>query len=148
MPSSTYSFKEVQAAIVGPGGFINLGNSAGPSEEGISVEASGEIDTMTVGADGSGMHSLSANTSGRITCRFLKTSPTNALLSAMYALQTSSGAQHGQNTITVVDSNRGDVITCRQAAFSKAPPLSYGAQAGMVEWEFNAIQIDRTLGGI
>jgi hypothetical protein len=148
MASITYSFKDVQCAITGPGGVINLGAGAGPADEGITFESSGDIDTMTIGADGSGMHSLSADKSGRVIVRLLKTSPTNALLSLMYAFQTSSAAQHGQNTIALVDSNRGDAVTCRQVAFAKAPPLAYGKEAGILEWDFNAVQIDRALGGL
>lgn len=144
--STTYSFKDVQAAITGPGGVINLGDGSGASDEGITIDPSADVDIMTMGADGSGQHSLVADKSGRLVVRLLKTSPTNALLSAMLAFQRSSAAQHGQNTITIVDSNRGDVITARQAAFAKQPPLQYGKEAGMVEWEFNAVQIDVTLG--
>jgi hypothetical protein len=146
MASLTYSFKDVQCAITGPGGVITLSNGA--ADEGISIESSADIDTMVIGADGTGMHSLSADKSGHVTVRLLKTSPTNALLSLMYAFQTSSAAQHGQNTIALVDSNRGDVVTCKQVAFAKAPPLMYGKDAGTNEWHFNAVQIDRTLGGL
>lgn len=148
MAKLTYSFKDIQAAIVGPGGIINLGDGSGPSTEGITVDPAGDINTMTVGADGSAMHSLSADRSGRVTVRFLKTSPTNALLMAMYTFQISSGSSHGQNTLTITDSNRGDVMTCQQVAFKKAPALTYATEAGMVEWEFDAGRIDRVLGGL
>ena len=43
---STYSFLDVQATIVGPGGAFSLGSGAGVAEEGISIEPTGEIDTM------------------------------------------------------------------------------------------------------
>lgn len=142
----TYSFLDVVAAITGPGGVINLGTGAGISDEGITVDPTGEINTMQVGADGEGQHSLHADKSGRLVVRLLKTSPTNALLMAMYNFQTGSAATHGQNTISVVDSNRGDAITCRQVAFTKVPSLSYGKEAGMNEWEFSAVRIDRGLG--
>lgn len=145
---STYSFLNVQAGLVGPGGVVNLGAGAALADEGISINWLGEVDTMTIGADGEGMHSLRADKSARVTLRFLKTSPTNAILSLMFNFQRSSAAQHGQNTITIVDSVRGDVITCRQAAFAKTPDLSYAADAGMVEWEFNVVKADLTLGGI
>jgi len=148
MASSTYSFKDVQAAITGPGGVINLGSGSGAAEEGLAIDSSTEIDNMLIGADGLGQHSLSADRSGRVTVRLLKTSPTNALLSLMFNFQTSSAAQHGQNTITIVDSNRGDVITCTQVAFAKAPSIAYGKEAGMLEWDFTAVQINRTLGGL
>lgn len=147
MAKIVYSFKDVKAAITGPGGLINLGTSAGPAPEGITVDPKGDINTMTIGADGSGMHSLSADRSGTITVRFLKTSPTNALLMAMYNLQIASGSTHGQNTITISDVARGDVITCENVAFRKAPPINYAVEGGSVEWEFDAIRITRTLGG-
>jgi hypothetical protein len=142
----TYSFLDVVATLVGPGGFVSLGSGAGASEEGISIDPTTEIDSMQIGADGQGMHSLHADKSGKVVVRLLKTSPTNAVLASMYAFQTASGATHGQNTITVVDSSRQDVITCRQVAFAKAPPLAYGKEAGLIEWEFNAVAIDRALG--
>lgn len=148
MSGNTYSFLSIVAGLTGPGGVINLASGAGVSEEGITIDPSTEINTMSIGADGSGMHSLHADRSARITMRFLKVSPTNALLSAMFAFQTSSPAQHGQNTISIVDSVRGDVITCRQVAFTKAPPLTYAKEAGFVEWEFSAVQVDRTLGAL
>lgn len=144
--NNVYSFLNFQCAITGPGGSVNLGNGSGAAEEGISFTPTNEINTMQIGADGAGQHSLHADKSGRITIRLLKTSPTNKQLSAMYAAQTSSGASHGQNTITGVDSIRGDSITCTQVAFKKAPDLTYGKEAGLNEWEFDAVTIDRTLG--
>lgn len=147
MAKLTYSFKEVVCAIVGPGGVISLGNGAGPAQEGITFTPKGDINTMTVGADGSGMHSLHQDRSGSATMRFLKTSPTNALLMLMYNLQTASGAAHGQNTITLTDTNRGDNVTCEQVAFRKAPDLNFGTEAGIVEWEFDVVTMTRTLGG-
>lgn len=148
MASNTYSFKDIQAAIVGPGGAINLGDGSGAAEEGITIEYSADVDGMLIGADGSGQHSLSMDRSGQITVRLLKTSPTNALLSAMMEFQRSGGSTHGQNTITVIDSNRGDVITARQVAFARRPALTYAKEAGINEWVFNSVQIDPTLGGL
>src|SRR5690349_2622434 len=97
--SRTYSFLNVQATIAGPGGNFNLGNGAGASEEGITVEPAGDKSTMTIGADGSGMHSLHADKSGTVMVRLLKTSPQNAKLQAMYDLQTADSRLHGQNVI-------------------------------------------------
>lgn len=144
--SNVYSFLNFQCALNGPGGSINLGQGSGAAEEGITFTPNGEISSMVIGADGSGQHSLHADKSGKVTIRLLKTSPTNKLLSAMYAAQTASGASHGQNTISGTDTLRGDSITASQCAFSKAPDLTYGKEAGFLEWEFMAIAIDRTLG--
>lgn len=141
-----YSFKNVQCAITGPGGSINLGDGSGATDEGITFSPTGEINTMTIGADGSGQHSLHGDRSGKVMVRLLKTSPTNKQLSAMYAAQTSNGAAHGQNTISLTDTLRGDSVTATQVAFQKAPDISYGKEAGFVEWDFAAVVIDRILG--
>lgn len=145
--ANTYSFTEVMGALVGPGGAINLGSGSGAAEEGITFEWAGDINTMMIGADGSGMHSLHADRSGIVTIRLLKTSPTNSLLSAMMEFQRSSAASHGQNTITIADKLRGDVITARQCAFQRTPGLNYGKDAGIVEWSFASVNITATLGG-
>lgn len=147
MPSlNTYSFLDVNAAIVGPGGAFGIGAGAGADEEGITVEPSAEIDIMKVGADGSPMHSLNADKSGKITVRLLKTSPTNSLLSTMQALQRSSGSLHGQNTITIVNTVSGDTITGQLAAFAKQPTIKYAKEGDMLEWEFNCGIVDMGLG--
>lgn len=143
---ATYSFKDVQASLVGIGGSINLGAGAATAEEGITIAATGDKNTMTIGADGQGMHSLHADNSGSVTVRLLKTSPVNAQLQTMFNLQTLSSATHGKNVITVRDSARGDAIVCTGVAFKKAPDISYAKEGGTVEWGFDAISIVRVLG--
>lgn len=143
---NTYSFLDVNASLVGPGAGFSIGSGAGIAEEGISVEPSEEVDQMTIGADGSAMHSLSANKSGKVMVRLLKTSPTNALLGAALAFQRSSGQNHGINTLTIVNSVTGDSIVCQQVAFAKVPVITYSKNGAMNEWDFNAGSIDVGLG--
>lgn len=145
---STYSFLDVHAALTGPGGSINLGQGAAVSEEGITIEAAEDIDGMVVAADGTPMHSLHANKSGTVTVRLLKTSPINAKLSALYAFQTASAANHGQNVISLTNSQTNDSVTCQKVAFKRGVPLTYAKDGGMNEWTFNAGIIDRTLGSV
>jgi len=145
---STYSFLDVNAALVGPGGSVNLGQGAGASEEGITIEPSDDIDSMTIGADGTPMHSLHANKSGTVTVRLLKTSPVNQKLALLYSLQTAGAASHGQNTISIANVHTQDVITCQLVAFKRAPTITYAKEGGMNEWVFNAGIIDRTLGAV
>jgi hypothetical protein len=143
---STYSFLDCVAAINGPGGSFSLGNGAGNSEEGITVAMGEDKNTMTIGADGSGMHSLHAGKSGTVTIRLLKTSPTNKKLMEMYNYQTSSSANHGQNNISVRNPVRGDSATCREAAFKKMPDFVNAKDGGTVEWSFDTVYIDEKLG--
>ena len=126
----SYSFLDVQASIYGPGGNVSLaGDEAGVEQGGITVTPAGERSKMTVGADGSVMHSLLGDKSGTVSVKLLKTSSVNAALQIMYNLQTTTGAQHGMN-----------------CAFAKQPAITYGTDAGAVEWTFNAGSISFLLG--
>lgn len=142
----TYSFQTIVAAIFGPGGSINLANGAGAAEEGITIEPVNDKNTMTIGAGGEGMHSLSADDSSTITVRLLKTSPVNAVLQIMYNLQTAAVILHGRNVITVRDIARGDAITLTGVAFKKRPTMTYAKDGGMIEWTFDAIKTDTIIG--
>lgn len=146
MAGNVYSFSNITAGIIGPGVIANLGDGAAVSDEGIEIAYAGDINAMTIGADGEGMHSLSADRSGTITVNLLKTSPMNKVLSAAVAFQRSTPASHGQNTITIVDKLRGDVITAQGCAFRRVPDVSYGKEARMVAWQFDSLKIETTLG--
>ena len=68
------SFLDVQASIYGPGGNVSLaGEEAGVEQCGITVTPAGERSKMTVGADGSVMHSLLGDKSGTVSVKLLKT---------------------------------------------------------------------------
>lgn len=146
MAKVTYSFLEVLAGLVGPGGAVPLASGSGADQEGITIDSSAEISTMQVGADGFGQHSLGADRSGHIVVRLLRMSPVNAVLMGMYNFQTASAGNHGQNIITITDKIKGDVVTCEQVAFTKAPTMNFGKEAGTVEWQFAAVRITRALG--
>lgn len=143
---ATYSFQDVVAAIAGPGGSINMAAGAAVAEEGITIEAVADKNTMTIGADGRGMHSLAANEASTVTVRLLKTSPVNAQLQMMYNLQTKSSLTHGKNVITVRDVVRGDSITLTQVAFKKRPAINYAKDGGLNEWAFDAVKTTQILG--
>lgn len=143
---ATYSFLEVNAAIDGPGGNIQLGNGAGVSEEGISVERVEDANTMVTGSDGTPMHSLHAADAGTIRVRLLKISPTNALLNNMMNFQRLAASRHGRNTVSVRDTHRGDVVLCTDVAFTGPPALTWAKVGQMLEWTFHAGHVDPTIG--
>lgn len=145
---ATYSFLDVMASLVGPGGAINLGQGAAAAEEGIDVDPSEDIGSMTIGADGTPMHSLHANKSGTVTVRLLKTSPVNQKLMQMYSFQTASGSNYGQNTISIGNTTMQDAITCQLVGFKRVPKIAYAKEGGTNEWVFNAGIIDRALGSL
>ena len=145
MANPSYSFLDVQCSLAGPGGALNL-SEGGIADEGITIAMSDDKTSMVTGADGSGMHSLHAAKSGRITVRLLKNSPKNAALVSLYNFQSTSSAYTGQNTITLSNPIWGDNFSCRQVAFAKLPDNVNAKDGGMMEWTFNAIYIDQKLG--
>ena len=142
----TYSFLNVKASITGPNGVFSLGDGAGVSDEGITLEFIEAKNTMVVGADGSYMHSLHASKGGKATVRLLKNSPTNALLSAMYNADTTDPSSHGQNVIAVSDLLALDIAACGGCAFERHPNLVYSKDGQMLEWTWNVGQLDIMLG--
>lgn len=142
----TYSFLDVNCGMIGPGLALDLSTGAGLAQEGISFAWNAEIGTTTIGADGQGMQTLKADKSGTITVRVLKSSPVNQQLAAALALQRTSSSLHGQNTITLVDRNKGDNVTAQNVAFQRVPNLDFGAEAQIVEWSFTAVTMDMALG--
>ncbi|EMB6251746.1 TPA: DUF3277 family protein [Serratia marcescens] len=143
---STYSFLDYSASIVGPGGAFDLGYGSGNAEEGMTVTMVEAKNTMTIGADGSVMHSLHAGKGGTITVTLLKTAPTNAKLSAMYNAQSLSSASWGNNVIVMRNSASNDVCTARSVAFQKIPDWQNAKDGGTVSWVFDAGLVDQLLG--
>ncbi|KVU48224.1 hypothetical protein WK69_10980 [Burkholderia ubonensis] len=143
---ATYSFQDVAATIVGPGGAFSLGYGEATAEEGITIARAGDKNTMTIGSDGEGMHSLHADKSGQITLRYLKTAPINAKLMALYSAQSLDSRLWGKNLIEVRQTAAGDVTTARSCAFKKAPDLKYAKEGDILEWVFDCIKIDGLLG--
>lgn len=142
----TYSFLDVTATLVAAGASIDLGAGASVAEEGIEINPVGDKNTMTIGADGEGMHSLHADKSGNVIFRFLKTSPVNAKLMALYDAQSLSSLLWGTNLIRISNPTVGDIAAARSCAFKRRPNLKYAKDADIVEWHFDAIKTDIILG--
>lgn len=146
MTSRTYSFLSVSAAISGPNGSFNL--SHGNTEGGISVTMRGPKNTLTIGADGSGMNSLHADNSCTVTVRLLKVSPVNTMLNGMYEQDRQAPQVWGQNVITIRDINLGDVLSIKGCAFSKQPDVTYDKEGPALEWTWDGAQVVETLGSV
>ncbi|MCT8354043.1 DUF3277 family protein [Photorhabdus kayaii] len=143
---ATYSFMDVSASMTGPTGVIDLGYGSATSEEGITVTMTEAKNTMTIGADGEGMHSLHAGKSGTITVTLLKTSPTNKKLSLAYNAQSQSSGTWGNNVFLIRNLVSGEVTTARGGAFQKQPDYTNAKDGGTVAWAFDCIKIDQVLG--
>lgn len=143
---SAYSFLNVSAGIIGPGGAFNIGAGAANADEGITVTRVEPKNVMTIGADGKGQHSLMASDAYKVKVKLLKTSIVNGQLMTMYNLQSSSSTLWGINTIAIKNSGQGDVIALQSGAFTSVPENAYSKEAGFNEWEFDFISGTQFLG--
>ena len=143
---ATYSFLDVNCIITGMGGSANLASGADAADEGIKITPVGEKNTMTIGADGAVMHSLLASTASKIEVNLLKTSPMNAVLMAMYNVQTNLSSLHGKNVIALTILQTGETIGFTNVAFSAIPEMSYGKEGKTVTWKFDAGKTAAILG--
>ncbi|CNF48747.1 DUF3277 family protein [Yersinia mollaretii] len=144
--SNTYSFMDITASITGVGGSFDLGYGAAVAEEGITVSMVENKNTMTIGADGEGMHSLHAGNGGTVTVNLLKTSPVNRKLSVMYNTQSQSSATWGNNIILIRNTASGDTLAARGCAFQKQPDFNNAKDGALVPWVFDVIKADQLLG--
>lgn len=145
---STYAFTDTAVSLVGLGAVLQLGSGNGVAEEGITIKREGDKNKMTLGADGTGMHSLVAASAGTIEITLLKTSPSNAALMELYNVQRVTAALWGSNVITITQSGLGDLHVCTQCAFKKAPDIGYAVEGKTVTWVFDSVLINNKLGAL
>ena len=143
---ATYSFQQVTATLTGAAGVINLGYGSANTKEGITVTQTQPRNAMTIGADGSVMHSLRSDKSGTVMIRLLDTSSVNAQLQAMYDAQSLTPSAWGANVIVIVNKGNSETTTCRNVAFQNAPTVTYAEDGSTKEWVFDCGQIDRVTG--
>lgn len=143
---TTYSFIDTNVTLVCPDAVIDMGYGNGIGDGGIKYAMANDKNTMTIGADGEGMHSLHADSSGQITIQCLKTSPLNAKLNDLYNLQSLNPRKWGKITITMNHSTSGDNATASKCAFKKKPDQTYAKDGDMIDWVFDAIKIRGKLG--
>lgn len=145
--NGTYSFIDVKASITGPGGSFSLcGDSEGVAEEGIRIEPVDSKNTMTIGADGTGMHNLHGGNPATVTLVLLKNSPVNQQLMDMYNAQRVSSATWGKNVITIVNRATDDTSSIQFAAFHNPPSIQNQKDGGTNSWVFDAINVEHKLG--
>lgn len=143
--SGVYSFLDVQASFSGNGGSFDIASS-GVSDEAIRITLAASKNTMIIGANGDGMHSLKATRAVRITISLLKTGRGNALMNQMYETQAISSAYWGNNMLVVTNPVSGDVVTASGGAFDKHTDIGYSTEAGLNVWAMDFVNASIVLG--
>jgi hypothetical protein len=143
----TYAFADVHAVFSGPFGVILLGDGSGADDGGISTEAIDEQNRMSIGADGSGFHTLISSRAAKLMIRLLKTSPQNAALQQMFNAQRQASIYWGKNSFSLANPMTGDSMKATGVAFGRQPGNAWAKDPNVIEWDLYAIRATQTMGG-
>ncbi len=139
-----YSFRDVTAIIDAE--HEVTGYATG--DDVIMAERNVDSASSTVGADGSMMLSVSADKSGKVTFKLLKTSSSNRyLLNRLRELEIGSSSFRPLN-MTVKDVHRQDVIVGIAGYVTKPPTTKHGEKGAEHEWVLNFQRLEIDLGNM
>lgn len=127
--STAYAFKNVAAAIDGQQviGFWD-------GDDSVVVSQGSDAGTGLVGADGSGIFSISSDASATITFRLQPTSPAHRLLSQKLKRQQALGSVGSAFPVVVIDSGTGEGGSADKCFIASRPTDSKGKAATVREW--------------
>jgi hypothetical protein len=112
----------------------------------ITAERNVDSATATVGAGGEMMLSVSADKSGKVTFKLLKTSSSNRyLLNRLRTLELGSSVFRPLN-IVVQDVHRQDVVVGIAGYVTKPPTVKQGEKGAEHEWVLNFQRLEIDLG--
>ncbi len=133
MAVRTYNLADV---ILTLGGIPIEGGSDGDK---IAIAPTGDDWTMQVGTDGEVVRSFQNNLSGRVTVTLIYGAPSNAFLSDTAKGDRETGT--GVLTLSVADTRGNSLMSAESAWIMKRPEVTYGRDAGSVEWALDCAQI-------
>jgi len=103
-------------------------------DDAISIAPGADKGTGLIGADGSGIFSVSANKSATITIRLQHTSPTHRLLQQKLKRQQALASPATAFPVTAYDTSSGEGGTADRCFIQSAPTDTKGASATVREW--------------
>lgn len=113
----------------------------------ISCEREEDNFFKKVGGDGQVGRARNANKSGMFTFKLMSTSPANAELSALVAIDDLVNDGLAVFPIAVVDGSGADLAIATQCWLKKAPNITMGKEVGEREWIFDAADLKIFAGG-
>lgn len=127
--STAYSFLNVSATVDG-----QIVQGLWEGDDAIIVTMASDAGTGLVGADGSGIFSISASRAATISIKVQHTSPTHRLLTEKHKRQQALGGRSSAFTFSFIDSVSGEGGVASQCFVQTAPADSKGVNAVVREW--------------
>lgn len=112
----------------------------------IDIERRSDSITDKIGADGGMMISVGTDKSGSVKFKLMQTSPSNAYLTGLIALQEASGSTFVPCFLLFRDTYRQDLATGTQGYIKKPAKMTRGAQGNTQEWEIIVERLDLAFG--
>lgn len=133
--SSAYSFANVSATLDG-----RQVQGAWDGDDAIVVSPGADRGTGLIGADGSGIFSISADKSATISIKLMHTSPTHRLLMQKMKRQQALGAGASSFPFQFMDTASGEGGSADKCFIMTAPADSKGKNAVVREWVLWAVE--------
>ncbi|MCO6407363.1 phage structural protein [Hoeflea alexandrii] len=133
--SSAYSMVNVSATVDG-----QQVQGAWDGDDALIVTPGADKGTGLIGADGSGIFSISADKSASISIKLMHTSPTHRLLSQKMKRQQALGGAAASFPFNFIDTVSGEGGTADKCYIMTAPADSKGKNATVREWVLWAVE--------
>lgn len=129
--------------------FAGIPIQSGRSGEGdfIKIERVNPAFSEKVGADGEVARSRSNDKRTKVTVTLMQTSDTNALFSAIFALDENAPGGAGVGAFEVQDLGGTSLHFAAEAWIVKPADATYAAEVGTRVWEFMCAAMNQVIGG-
>lgn len=128
--SSAYSFTNIAATVDG-----QQVQGLWDGDDVLTVAPGAETaGTGTIGADGSGIFSVSADRSAKITIKLMHTSPTHRLLTQKFKRQQALGSAAAGFPFSVIDASSGEGGSADRCFVLNSPTDSKNKTATVRQW--------------
>lgn len=107
----------------------------------IEAERNGDAFSTTVGVDGEGTRTRSADKSGKVTLTLMQTSASNAVLSALESADEASPNGLGILPLMIKDAIGNSLCFAGKAWVSKLPAFKRGKEVGECVWVFHTANL-------
>lgn len=141
MATYTYSADEISAIFCG----IILGGWA--DDDCIVIEHEADDFSDQAGADGLVTRVKTRDPRVNVKFRFVQAAPVNLLLSNLRKMDLLLPNGVGVGSLTVRDRQGFSLHQSSSAWIQKAPDVTYGREAGVVEWPIRCANMEHTVGG-
>lgn len=125
-----FSFRNVTAVIDA----VHEITGWGKGDDVVTATRNADAGSLSIGADGSGVVSMSADRSGEVTLKLRQTSSSNRYLQNRLLQFEAGTTTFVPINLTVTDVHRLDVITGINGFIKKLPEIKRGAEANEQEW--------------